>query len=520
MSMLAPDRTAAERWLSEARRARVLDGSGLSGSVGDPANVDIAGDLLYPGSAREAEGAVYAMLILDGDLVMGISGRKGAPKRFSGTKMKLDSGEITFCPLTPDNATALREVLPFTAPSPVAARDLTFGTGDRLGVANAGHIQAFRRYWASPVLAQQSVRELTLTNRTYRDVLDAAVWAVFREGYDGAWGADGDHLKTEEWVKTALSTGYTMITADVSDFIRGEWALKSASEVEEAWEKLDAGYRKGVEERYGGLSVPLDTGTAVRFTPEELHRTVLIYREAVDHSARLFAAGMEVRSAAFDFELSIDETATPTTPQAHVFMAKETGLRGVRVTSVAPRFVGEFQKAVDYAGDLKEFEESFSVHAAVARAMGHRISVHSGSDKFSAFPIIGRLTKGRFHIKTAGTSWLEALRVIAQSDRKLFRSLYAHAMKTYPSARKLYHVTPDLSRLPDPKKAPDAELAALLDQPDGRQVLHITYGEMLSVQDFSTAIYGTLRNRRDDYERILGDHIGRHLTLLGAQPKE
>lgn len=520
MSMLAPDRSAAERWLGEARRARVLDGSGFSGSVGDPANVDIAGDLLYPGSAREAGGAVYAMLILDGDLVLGISGRKGAPKPFSGTKLKLDSGEISFCPLSPENAAALRDVLPFTVPSPLSSRDLTFGTGDRLGTANPGHIRAFKRYWASPVLAQQSVRELTLTNRTYPDVLNAAVWAVFREGYDGAWGADGDHLKTEEWVKTALSAGYTMITADVSDFIRGEWALKSAAEVEEAYGRLDAGYRAGVEGRYGSLTVALDSGEAVRFGPEDLHRTVLIYREAVDHATRLFTAGMEVRSAAFDFELSIDETATPTTAQAHVFMAKETGLRGVRVTSVAPRFVGEFQKAVDYSGDLRAFEASFAVHAAVARAMGHRISVHSGSDKFSVFPAIGRLTRGRFHIKTAGTSWLEALRVIAEADGRLFRSLYAHALKTYPSARKLYHVTPDMSLLPDPKKASERDLAAALDQPDARQVLHITYGEMLGVPELHASIYGTLRNKRDDYERFLADHIGRHLKLLGAQPRE
>jgi tagaturonate epimerase len=520
MSILAPDRTALERWLAEAKHARVLDGSGLSGSVGDPANVDIAGDLLYPGSAREAAGAVYAMLVLDGDLMLGISGRKGAPKRFSGVRMKLDSGEISFCPLTPENAAALREVLPFTVPSPLSSRDLSFGTGDRLGLANPGHIQAFRRYWASPVLAQQSVRELTLTNRTYPDVLDSAVWAVFREGYDGAWGADGDHLKTEEWVKTALSAGYTMITADVSDFIRGEWALQGAAEVEEAYGNLDADYRKGVEERYLPLSLPLDTGEAVRFSPEELHRTALVYREAVAHTARLFTAGMEVRSAAFDFELSIDETSTPTTPQAHVFMAKETGLRGVRVTSVAPRFVGEFQKAVDYAGDLGAFEASFSTHAAVARAMGHRISVHSGSDKFSVFPAIGRLTRGRFHIKTAGTSWLEALRVIAGSDRGLFRSLYAHALKTYPSARKLYHVTPDLDRLPDPGKVSDGELPGLLDQSDARQVLHISYGEILNVPDFHLAIYRTLRVQRQDYERTVGDHISRHLKLLGAQPKE
>src|SRR4030042_883158 len=75
---------------------------------------------------------------------------------------------------------------------------------------------------ASPVPAQQSLRELTLTSRTYEEVLDASTWAVFREGWRDAWGADGDHLKTAEWVRRGLALGDTMITADVSDFIHGE----------------------------------------------------------------------------------------------------------------------------------------------------------------------------------------------------------------------------------------------------------------------------------------------------------
>ena len=185
----------------------------------------------------------------------------------------------------------------------------------------------------------------------------------------------------------------------------------------------------------------------------------------------------------FDFELSIDETATPTTPQAHVFMARESSRRGVAISSLAPRFVGEFQKGIDYIGDVGEFEASFAVHAALCRSLGHRISVHSGSDKFSVFPAIGRLSRGRFHVKTAGTSWLEALRVVAAADPALFRDLYAHARRTYDNARKLYHVTPDLSRLPDPAGLPAAAAAALLDDRDARQVLHITYGEMLAVPD-------------------------------------
>jgi hypothetical protein len=311
-----------------------------------------------------------------------------------------------------------------------------------------------------------------------------------------------------------------MITADVSDFIRGEWAAKSDAEALAQWQTLDAGLRRGLEERYLRSAFPLDTGEAVRFTPAELARTALVYGEAVEHAARLYRAGVAERGAGrFDFELSIDETATPTTPQAHLFMARESSRRGVAISSLAPRFVGEFQKAIDYLGDVAEFERSFAAHAALCRSLGHRISVHSGSDKFAVFPAIGRLSRGRFHVKTAGTSWLEALRVVAAADPALFRDLYACARRTYDNARKLYHVTPDLSRLPDPAGLPAAAAGALLDDPDARRVLHITYGEMLAVPALKDRLFAVLAGSADAYAAALERHIGRHLAALGLPPR-
>jgi hypothetical protein len=190
------------------------------------------------------------------------------------------------------------------------------------------------------------------------------------------------------------------------------------------------------------------------------------------------------------------------------------------VTSLAPRFVGEFQKAIDYIGTLPEFEESFTVHARIAATLGYRISVHSGSDKFSVFPAVGRLSGGRFHLKTAGTSWLEALRVVADADPALFRRLYALAMQRYANARKLYHVTPDLAALPGPGALSDADGRALLDDTNARRVLHITYGEMLAVAELKSALFQVLTARTADYARVLEKHIGRHLSLLGIGPRE
>jgi hypothetical protein len=472
---------------------------------------------VFPRSPVEHDGAVFALAAsADGPRLL-VAGPDGAAAAFEVTE-RLGSGRATVhvCPANHANAARLRAILPGAAPSPLASRDVTFGVGDRLGIAGPGHLAAFRRYAASPVLAQQSLRELNLTSRTYEEVLDSSTWAVLREGWRQPWGADGDHLKTEEWVRRALAIGFTMITADVSDFIKGDSAARSDAEALAQWKTLDAGLRRGLEERYLRSAFPIDTGEAIRFTPAELARTTLVYGEAVEHASRLYQACVAEKGAGrFDFELSIDETATPTTPQAHVFMARESSRRGVAIASLAPRFVGEFQKGIDYIGDVGEFERSFAVHAALCRSLGHRISVHSGSDKFSVFPAVGRLSRGRFHVKTAGTSWLEALRVVAANDLPLFRELYAHARRTYDNARKLYHVTPDLARLPDAAGLPAAAAAALLDDPDARQVLHITYGEMLGVPELKRRLFAVLAGSADAYAVALERHIGRHLAALG-----
>ncbi len=224
------DRQLVEAWLQRARRAGLAGESGVA--AGALASSE-AQALLYPGSLKETDGAVFLLLKLPGaspdgpafarNRALGILGSDGWLSRFRGTAVNLAGGtgvgEGLIGPLSHANAAALRRALPFTAPSILSGREVTFGVGDRLGVAGPGHLRVMRVYQVFPVLAQQSVRELDLTGRDYEQVLDASTWAVFQEGYDRPWGADGDHLKSEEWVRTALRSGFTMITADVSDYI-------------------------------------------------------------------------------------------------------------------------------------------------------------------------------------------------------------------------------------------------------------------------------------------------------------
>jgi len=184
------------------------------------------------------------------------------------------------------------------------------------------------------------------------------------------------------------------------------------------------------------------------------------------------------------------------------------------------RFCGEFQKGVDYVGDLKQFEEELKIHSAIAREFGYKLSIHSGSDKFSIFELIGRYTQGHFHVKTAGTNWLEAMRVVATCDPKLYRKIHAYALSMFQEAKKFYHVTTDLTRIPDLSTLKDSNLPELFKHNDARQLIHITYGFILSYKDtqgrfvFKDQLYNLWKKEAQVYSDMLYQHIGRHLQLL------
>ena len=128
-------------------------------------------------------------------------------------------GKGKACPLTYENRLVLNRYFDYTAPRAFGTKIATIGLGDRLGLASPGHIETVLGKEIKPVLAQQSIRELTLTNRSMTDMLDAAAFAVFQEGYKGGYSADGDHIKLESDIKYALSLGVSMITLDCSDQI-------------------------------------------------------------------------------------------------------------------------------------------------------------------------------------------------------------------------------------------------------------------------------------------------------------
>ena len=502
-----------QTWLAAARKRRLLTAAGLGERAAQK-----AGELVYPRSLQRTEWDALLMIRLQSSDALLVVGPNEAD--FDAVRVVDREPAVWIGPLHRENAERMRRLLPFTGPVPVGAFDRTFGIGDRLGFASPGALRLFHRSPAVPVVAQQSARELEQACRSFEEVLAAATWSVFQEGFRRPWGADGDRLKTVEWVRRALQAGCTMITADVSDLV-GEHAGGLNGGVDDqavaaAWQEVEPGYRLRVEADYGGLEFPLDTGETVGFPPAALARTALAWREAVEQAERLYRAGVQLRGeGGFDFELAVDEAPLATTPQAHLFLAREVQRLGVRLGSLAPRFTEAFQKGVDYGGDPEAFRAEVRAHAALARALGHRLSLHAASDKFSVLPIIGQECRGRFHLKTSGTLWLEALRVAARLDPPLFRRIYRLALGTFPRSSAVFPVAPRLERLPDPSELDDESMTGLLEDADARRVLHICFGEVLADADLSRSLFELLRRHLDEYRGAVEAHLGRHLDAAG-----
>jgi hypothetical protein len=217
-------------------------------------------------------------------------------------------------------------------------------------------------------------------------------------------------------------------------------------------------------------------------------------------------------------EISVDETDSPTSVAEHYYVAAELKRMGLEWVSLAPRFVGRFEKGVDYIGDLEELRAALNGHAAVARTLGpYKLSIHSGSDKFSVYPLASEAARGLVHVKTAGTSYLEALRALAAgADRGLFREILAFALERYEEDRKTYHVSADMNRALQPEALKDEELAPAMDQFDTRQALHVTFGSVLNEKDaagelrFKNRMMTALAEHEELHFEILGKHIGRH----------
>ncbi len=377
----------------------------------------------------------------------------------------------------------------------------SFGFGDRLGLATPGHIAAVKGTRFSPVFAQQSVRENMRTGRTLNQVMDDAKRAVEAAGWDDPWGADADHLKTVEDLPGFVDAGYTLFTVDPGGHVDNAADIDPLAVLKQKSQGTDW---TELEEIY--ISRSEDHGFGI-FEKESLLRAVVKYGKAIRHSVSMYKRLSEMKDS-FDFEVSIDETDAPTTALEHYFIANELTRNGVKFTSLAPRFIGSFEKGVDYIGDLHTLDVELGRHAAVTALFGtYKISLHSGSDKFSVYPLMVKHWGERLHVKTAGTSYLEALRTLAFEEPDLFGKIWVLGQERYATDRLTYHVSAEISKVPQ-----GIALPALLDDFHAREILHVTFGSAL--MQYGREIRAALIKHSDGYLDHLTRHFKKHLDLL------
>jgi hypothetical protein len=403
----------------------------------------------------------------------------------------------------------------------------SFGFGDRLGLATPGHLAAVAKSDFAPIFAQQSVREMERTQRTPQEVLDAAQRALAAAGYEYPWGADADHHKTPEDIAKSSAAGFTFFTIDPSAFVNNEADRLAPAELEAEIARLedDGVLAKGWSREYLSRGFDIDARLTLEFAPEQLDRAAVKYARPLAHAAVMSEAiAKACTGRPFDVEVSIDETATVTSPLDHLFCGLELKRRGVPVTSLAPRFIGEFEKGIDYRGDLAAFEAQLREHVAVAKFCGpYKISIHSGSDKFSIYPAIGRACGELLHVKTAGTSYLEALRVVARTAPAFFAEIVEFCRGRFDNDRKSYHLSTTLAQVQSlPRYAGAQDEAMFLDEVAGRQLLHVTFGSVLTAgadargRKFKDGILEVLDRHAALHLELLEKHFTKHLSLLRA----
>jgi tagaturonate epimerase len=409
----------------------------------------------------------------------------------------------------------------------------SFGFGDRIGLATPGHVEAMQRAGAGilPIFPQQSIREMTRTGRTADEVMADALGGMQQAGWNGPTGADADHLKTTTDIDVTAAAGFTFFTIDPSGHVDAQ-----ADNYEEAmlWEKF-AAVRDQIDwwDMYLGQEIALETGTRIVLDEQACLRCAVKYGLAIKHAIELARHIHRVQESAdrdYEIELSVDETEQPTTLAEHYIIADQCLASGMNLVSLAPRFIGDFEKGIDYKGDVPALERSLGDHASIAARLGpYKLSLHSGSDKLSIYSALARATRGRFHVKTAGTSYLEALRVVLRHDQPLFRRIVDFARQRYDTDKATYHVSATLASAPAANDLPDAVelektyLERWCDVPAGkgftalgRQILHCTFGSVLTHPELGREVHDLVAAHPDTYREILAEHFERHLSALTA----
>ncbi len=333
----------------------------------------------------------------------------------------------------------------------------SIGTGDRFGLqgkAQLAAVEKAQRQGADlAIVWNKSYREHTIVKTTPQDVRVEADQAVNECGWKGQYFVDADHIGLGNVDLFLESSDF--FTLDVADFIGEKADKKSLAE-----------FRKKHSQLVGKLVIPgIDQPLSV--TADLLERVAEKYLYAVQEAGKIYRhIAKKRRSREFVTEVSMDETAEPQTPVDLLFILAAIADENIPAQTIAPKFSGRFNKSVDYIGDVeqfrREFEEDICIIKYGVKAFGlaenFKLSVHSGSDKFSIYQPIRELIRKHdagIHLKTAGTTWLEELIGLAEAGGeglRIAKQIYVSSYNRFEELCTPYDSVIDIDRdaLPEP----------------------------------------------------------------------
>jgi len=443
---------------------------------------------------------------------------------FEGTAAESGGGVVLEGPLSKANAAAARAAVPSLRPEPIGLRT-SVGVGDRLGLATSGHARAFRESGEGivPVFAQQSAREMDRLGRSPQQVMDDATFGILQAGWTRAVGADADHLKSTADIDRCLDAGFTSFTLDPGEHVQEVSAdISDTALAELPWNELEDD-QQSMLRRYAGLQLETEN-SSLSVDESDIRRAAAKYGAAIVQTVSMYRHLMDAASYPVEVEVSVDETEEVTTLAEHVYLATEMKRLGMKWISFAPRYVGSFEKGVEYIGDREILFRSLVQHSQIATVLGpYKLSLHSGSDKFSIYELAAKATDRVVHLKTSGTSYLVAVETAARFAPQLFREIYEVSREAFRAARATYQVSAQFDRMPAVASVVDDRLVDLVTTFDTRQMLHVGYGAVLRTADEagpserSFALREVLSTNNDAYQEALANHIGAHLRPFSQE---
>ena len=311
----------------------------------------------------------------------------------------------------------------------------SFGVGDRFTYQAKAQLKAI-------LMAKDLGCEITpVWNKSYReheiigsksiDTKEKVDNAISEFEWDDSYLLDADHINMNN-VDFFINT-CDFYTIDVADYIGRPIETKILSEF----------YNRN-EKYLGQLDLP--RLYSIDVTPDLIMSVAKKYLVAVLEAGNIYRyIRSKIGGKPFVVEVSMDETDKPQTPDELFFILSAISDQNIPINTIAPKFSGRFNKGVDYVGDLKLFEKEFEENVAVIQLAINefslnkdlKLSIHSGSDKFSIYPIMNRIVKKYntgLHLKTAGTSWLEELIGLSESGNdglEIAKRIYIDSLKHY-----------------------------------------------------------------------------------------